>query len=134
MSPENVVKTRPLMKIGAMGLPLNYAYMDTKPLKMAARGTHKLYEISETPETVVSVVSRQVLKHHVNMVSGSHCQAGQGGKLYQLKRIRPAATPPSMKTTRIMRKDKKNGRKRTRRQRDLDDNDLARRTNLLKIV
>lgn len=134
MSPENVVKTRPLMKIGAMGLPLNYAYMDTKLLKMAARGTHKLYEISETPETVVSVVSRQVLKHHVNMVSGSHCQAGQGGKLYQLKRIRPAATPPSMKTTRIMRKDKKNGRKRTRRQRDLDDNDLARRTNLLKIV
>lgn len=112
MSPENVVKTRPLMKIGAMGLPLNYAYMETKPLKMAARGTHKLYEISETPETVTSVVSRPVLKHHVSMVSGSHCQAGQGGKIYQLKRVR-LATPPRTRVTR--NKDKKGGRKHTRR-------------------
>ena len=142
MSPENVVKTRPLMKLGAIGLPMNYAYMDTKMLIRAAQGGHKLYEVVATEHTVPSVVSRQVLKHHTNMVSGSHCQEGQGGVVYVLKRIRPKTPPPSKKknqtrSSHIVNKNK-NKNKRTRRHLDSerkgDDNDLARRTSDLKIV
>jgi hypothetical protein len=117
LSPENVVKTTPLVKLGAMGLPLNYAYADAGSLQRAARGTHKLYEIVETPRTVASVVSRQILKHQVNMVSGSHCQDGQGGKIYQLKRIRTSATPLTLPDERRVgnkRSSRKGGGRRGR--------------------
>jgi uncharacterized protein YjbI with pentapeptide repeats len=103
MRPENIVFNRPLVKVGAIGLPVNYAYMNIEYFNNVLENTSinvkdRIYEIVETTETVNSVVSFQALHHilregeEMNELyrSASHCQAGQGGKIYKLRKIKNA--------------------------------------------
>ena len=103
MIPENIVSNKPLMKLGAIGLPLNYAYIEISYIKHLIENTgndvkDRIYEIVETTNEVASVVSYQALHHilregeqtHHLYRSASHCQEGQGGKLYKLRKIKNA--------------------------------------------
>lgn len=103
MNPENIVSNKPLMKLGAIGLPLNYAYMEISYIKHLIEKTcddvkDRIYEIIDTTNEVASVVSYQALHHvlregeqmHHLYRSASHCQEGQGGKLYKLRKIKNA--------------------------------------------
>ena len=47
---------------------------------------HQIYNMAETDKVLVSVVSDNVLNHQGSHVSASHCQAGQGGRVYDLKK------------------------------------------------
>ena len=92
MSSENFVLKKPLMKLGSIGLPVNYSYIPTGYIEDVVKNTSKkvndrIYEIVKTADTVKSVVSYQVLKGLTRMVSSSHCQEGQGGSLFKLLRI-----------------------------------------------
>jgi hypothetical protein len=46
-----------------------------------------MYEIVPTETVVVSVVSFQVLNGLTRYISSSHCQAGQGGRIYKLNKL-----------------------------------------------
>lgn len=88
LAPANLAKRRPMVKLGATGVPMNYAYVPVdRVLDVANDLEHHFYDLEETGETLVSVVSRSVLKLYTDMVSGSHCQEGQGGPVYRLKRV-----------------------------------------------
>jgi uncharacterized protein YjbI with pentapeptide repeats len=88
LAADNLAKRRPMVKLGATGIPMNYTYVPVNQVLHVANDLeHHLYDLENTGETLVSVVSRSVLKSYTHMVSGSHCQEGQGGPVYRLKRV-----------------------------------------------
>jgi uncharacterized protein YjbI with pentapeptide repeats len=90
MRTENIVLETPLMKLGPIGL-MNYSYIPVKDIKKVIERVDKMYELIETRK-VQSVVSFQIvngLGGNTRGVSASHCQAGQNGTVYKLRKIVP---------------------------------------------
>jgi len=88
MRTENIVLEKPLMKLGPIGL-MNYSYIPVKYIKKVIENTDKkgrIYEIVETG-MIQSVVSYQLLHGLTQAISASHCQAGQNGRVYKLRKI-----------------------------------------------
>ena len=103
MNPEKIVLNKPLVKLGSVGIPVNYSYIPIQYIKNVVDNTSKkvkdrMYEIVKTTETVKTVVSYQVLHNIIRQgedrntlyVGASHCQKGQGGELYKLRKIKNA--------------------------------------------
>lgn len=90
MRRENIVLEKPLMKLGPIGL-MNYSYIPVKYIKKVIENTDKIYEIVKTG-TIESAVSYQYLHGLTESVSASHCQAGQNGIVYKLRKIVPETT------------------------------------------
>ncbi len=118
MRPENIVSEKPLMKLGSIGLPVNYSYIPTGYIEDVVKNTSKkvndrIYEIVKTTDTVKSVVSYQVLKGLTSAVSASHCQEGQGGSLFKLLKIKNAGriVSDTIKRVATMKRSRRGGRK-----------------------
>ena len=100
MSPENIVDNMPFMKIASIGIPVNYAYIPIQYiqdvlgiLERSPKNTRiedRIYEFVKTPKQLVSVVSYQLLYGITGAVGASHCQEGQNGDTYKLKKVKNA--------------------------------------------
>ena len=93
--PENIVDNMPLLKIAAIGLPINYSYIPIQYIQDVLRNTSRnlkdrMYEFVRTSKKIQSTVSYQVLYGLTRLVSASHCQEGQGGDIYILKKVKNA--------------------------------------------
>ena len=93
LRPENIVVENPLVKIASLGVAINGAYIQSSQLSMILSDKrydikYRIYEIIDTGKVLKSVVSYQVLNNMTSYVGASHCQAGQGGRVYQLRKIR----------------------------------------------
>jgi hypothetical protein len=117
MRPENIVSDNPLMKLGSIGLPVNYSYIPTGYIEDVVQNTSKkvsdrMYEIVKTTDTVKSVISYQVLEGLTSMVSASHCQEGQGGSLFKLLKIKNAGriVSDTIKRVATMKRGKQGGK------------------------
>lgn len=87
LSPENILRDNPLVKIASLGVATNGSYMSLREFLTIIGNKCRIYEIVSTQVVVESVVSYQVL-NGASHVSSSHCQAGQGGIIYKLNKIR----------------------------------------------
>ena len=94
MNRENMNLDNPLMKLSSIGVPMTYAYIPIKYIQTVINTSRmvndRIYEIVNTQVEVNSVVSYQILHNLTGWVSGSHCQEGQGGKIYKLQKIKNA--------------------------------------------
>lgn len=91
--PENVLVVNPLVKIASLGVAINGAYIQSSQLSMILNDKrndikYRIYEIIDTGKVLKTVVSYQVLNNMTSYVGASHCQAGQGGRVYKLRKIR----------------------------------------------
>ena len=93
LSPENILRENPLVKIASLGVATNGSYVSLRELLtvLTNDAENRMYEIVPSEGVVESVVSYQVL-HGASHVSSSHCQAGQGGRIYNLNKIRNTNT------------------------------------------
>ena len=71
------------------------SYIDINELHLILNETrrhvkNRIYEILPTEEVVKSVVSYQILHGLTDMVGASHCQEGQGGTIYKIRKVRNA--------------------------------------------
>ena len=88
------------MKIASIGIPVNYAYIPIQYiqdvlgiLERSPKNTRiedRIYEFVKTPKQLVSVVSYQLLYGITGAVGASHCQEGQNGDTYKLKKVKNA--------------------------------------------
>ena len=96
MNRENMNLNNPLMKLSSIGVPMTYSYIPIKYIQTVINTSRmvndRIYEIvvDKTKKEAVSVVSYQILHNLTDWISGSHCQAGQGGKIYKLQKIKNA--------------------------------------------
>jgi uncharacterized protein YjbI with pentapeptide repeats len=93
MRPENILLVNPLVKVASLGIAINGAYMPSTELSMILTDKrsdikYRIYEIIDTGKVTNSVVSYQVMNHLTNYVGSSHCQKGQGGRIYKIRKIR----------------------------------------------
>lgn len=93
LRPGNVIEENPLVKIASLGVAINGAYIQSSQLSMILSDKrydikYRIYEIIDTGKVLKSVVSYQVLNNMTSYVGASHCQAGQGGRVYHLRKIR----------------------------------------------
>ena len=118
MNPKNIITNAPLVKLASLGLPANGAYIDINELHLILDETrrhvkNRIYEIIPTEEVVKSVVSYQVLNHLADDWFGaSHCQEGQSGTIFKIRKVRNAAKMVSnaiRQGTYKSRKSKTNG-------------------------
>jgi hypothetical protein len=99
ISPENILRENPLVKIASLGVATNCSYIPLRELLTVFDNNCRMYEIVSTEAVVVSVVSYQVL-NGASFFSSSHCQAGQGGRIYKLNKIRNIVSKPTNKRKR----------------------------------
>jgi uncharacterized protein YjbI with pentapeptide repeats len=120
MNPKNIIKNAPLVKLASLGLHENGVYIDIKELQLILDETrrhvkNRIYELIPTEEVVKSVVSYQVLNHLTDDWYGaSHCQKGQSGTIFKIRKVRNAAEMVSnaiRQGTYKSRKSKTNGGK-----------------------
>lgn len=93
LRPQNILLVNPLVKIASLGIFTNGAYISSSELSMIINDKrsdikYRMYEIIDTGKVLKSVVSYQVLNHLTSHVGASHCQAGQGGRVYKIRKIR----------------------------------------------
>ncbi len=96
MSQQNIVLDKPLVKLAALGLPVNGSYLPLQQMMMVineqrSEMKYRVYEIVDTGKTVQSVISYQALHRNVtgiDYLGASHCQAGQGGRIFKLNKMR----------------------------------------------
>jgi hypothetical protein len=85
---ENIVTQGPLVKLASLGLPTNRVYVPINELRMVLEDkTQYLYQIIDTKEKVISVVSYQLLYGLTEYDGASHCQEGQNGTIYKLLKV-----------------------------------------------
>ena len=85
LRPENINKKPQEILFNVskiVGVSYTYSYFSQIKTLVEDKPS-KYYKLEETDKNVVSVVTKRVLKSG-DYVSGSHCQAGQGGKIYKL--------------------------------------------------
>lgn len=88
LRPENIVAEKPLLNLRSVGV-LSGGYIDYRYILDVINGTHRYFLIYDPKLPVLkSVVSDNVLNHHGSHVSSAHCQAGQDGKLFEMKYIK----------------------------------------------
>jgi hypothetical protein len=100
MRSENILRENPLVKIASLGVATNGSYIPLRELLTVFDNNCRMYEIVSTEAVVESVVSYQVLNGLSSHFSASHCQAGQGGRIYKLKKIRNMVSKPTNKRKR----------------------------------
>jgi len=83
---DNVDKTKPLFQFNALGLNIGFGYLGE--IKSLLNSTHQYFSIRLSEESVIAVVSKNILEHGGSWVSGNHCQAlshgSQGNPIYHL--------------------------------------------------
>jgi uncharacterized protein YjbI with pentapeptide repeats len=97
LRPENILLVNPLVKIASLGIFINGAYIQSSELSMILNDKrsdikYRIYEIIDTGKVLKSVVSYQVLYGMTDYVGASHCQAGQDGRVYKIRKIRNVDT------------------------------------------
>ena len=82
-------------KLGNFGFPVNYSYINAKYVKQILTSKHQIYEFKETEKELESLISlsmhkpnRQEINDPELAYGASHCQEGQGGKVFIMKQIR----------------------------------------------
>ena len=84
LRPENIIKEAPLFRLQSLALPVQYIYLCQ--INALLDSTAQVYKIklSSPEKNLASVVSKEVLDGGT-YVSASHCQDGQGGKVYTIE-------------------------------------------------
>lgn len=81
---ENINIKKKYLRLNSLGLPGDFI-----PLIRITKillDKHQIYNIVVTDKTLKTVVSDNVLYHRGSYVGASHCQAGQGGRVYDLNK------------------------------------------------
>ena len=81
---ENVNKKVKYLRLNSLAIPGDFIYL--KRIQSILLDTHQIYNMVETDKVLVTVVSDNVLNNQGSYVSASHCQSGQGGKVYDLNK------------------------------------------------
>jgi hypothetical protein len=84
---NNVDTTKVFFRLRKIGLPLDYLPLGM--LQTLIQLPNQYFIIEKTNDSLDSVVSNNVLYHEAEWVSASHCQEGQGGKIYIIKILNP---------------------------------------------
>jgi len=103
MHPENINR-RPaetLFNLKATGVPLDgYVYLSEIKAVVETRPS-RYYTLVATHKEVVSVVSADVMDHAGSFVGASHCQDGQGGRVYRIMVATLGQPSPKPRKTRL---------------------------------
>ena len=81
---ENINIKKKYLRLNSLGLPGDFI-----PLLRITKillDTHQIYNMVETDKILKTVISDNVLYHQGSYVGASHCQSGQGGKVYDLNK------------------------------------------------
>ena len=81
---ENINIKKKYLRLNSLGLPGDFI-----PLLRITKillDTHQIYNMVETDNILKTVISDNVLYHQGSYVGASHCQSGQGGKVYDLNK------------------------------------------------
>ena len=126
LRPENILRENPLVKIASLGVATNGSYIPLRELLMVFDNNCRMYEIVSTEAVVESVVSYQVL-HGASHFSSSHCQAGQGGMIFKLNKIRNTHTKKRKRNEKTLTGGSGVG-KRTNKRKSLKRKSVKRKT------
>ena len=91
LSSENVDDTKEYFRLKSIGILLDFVPMTY--IHALLQSDHQYYKLEPTAETLPSVVSYNIYYNHGSWVSGSHCQNGQGGKVYIMRRVKIHSAP-----------------------------------------
>lgn len=84
---DNINQKVQYLRLNSLGMPGDFIPLDSIFSKILLdEYEHQIYNMAETDKVLVSVVSDNVLNRQGSHVSASHCQAGQGGRVYDLKK------------------------------------------------
>ena len=83
-------------KLGLLGFPVNYSYINAKYIQTLLKNKHQIYEFKETEKELESVISLPMSNPTVHdfindpdlALGASHCQEGQEGKVFVMKQIK----------------------------------------------
>ena len=84
LKPDNINKKVKYLRLNSLGIPGDFIYL--KRMQIILLDKQQIYNMVETDKVLVTVVSDNVLYHQGSYVGASHCQAGQGGKVYDLNK------------------------------------------------
>jgi hypothetical protein len=94
------------LRLNSLGLPGDF--IPLKRMQSILLDTHQIYNIVVTDKTLKTVVSDNVLNHRGSYVGASHCQEGQGGKVYDIdKKINRAYSKRNRKNILSITKKKR---------------------------
>jgi uncharacterized protein YjbI with pentapeptide repeats len=103
MRTENINRrpTETLFNLKATGVPLDgYVYLSEIKAVVETRPS-RYYTLVATHKEVVSVVSADVIDHAGSFVGASHCQDGQGGRVYRIMVATLGQPSPKPRKTRL---------------------------------
>jgi hypothetical protein len=103
---SNINKKIKYLRLNSLGMPGDF--IPLKSIENILSEYEQIFNMVETEKVLVTVVSDEVLNHQGSHVSASHCQVGQGGKVYDLnKKIIRAYSKRNRKHIRSITKKKK---------------------------
>lgn len=113
MREDNIVFDNPLLKIASIGIATNKTYLPLTEMLLILADERKdikyrIYELVPTEKDIQSVVSFQILLEMTDHASASHCQSGQGGKMYKIRKMRNVSDILSNFVSKYRNKTKKN--------------------------
>ena len=85
LPPENVDLSKEYFRLKSIGIFLDYVPMTY--IYSLLKSQHQYYMLEPTYEILPSVVSYNIYKNGGMWVNGSHCQEGQGGKVYIMRHV-----------------------------------------------
>ncbi len=94
MAEHNIIKDTPYLHLNGVGFVTGGLVPLSKIKALLTNDSIRVVQIpSESTGEAKTTVSLQMLGPHANAVSASHCQEGQGDKIYSLKKMKvPSAT------------------------------------------
>ena len=87
MRPENINRKpeETLFNLKSIGIPAGYGYLMQIEKMLQPQNNSRFYALEKSDKSVASVVSKAILEGTTQYVSASHCQAGQGGDVYNIR-------------------------------------------------
>ena len=87
MRPENINRKpeETLFNLKSIGIPAGYGYLMQIEKMLQQQNNSRFYALEKSDKSVASVVSKAILEGTTQYVSASHCQAGQGGDVYNIR-------------------------------------------------
>jgi ligand-binding SRPBCC domain-containing protein len=118
LRPGNIVSQIPLAKVSLTGIPEENKYVLAGKLTFILEKTAKIFMfVPDNSRVLASVVSDAVLNHQASHVSAAHCQAGQGGQLYDIVKcpIREPAVGGGKRMNHVVGGKQKTHKRKTKR-------------------
>ena len=124
MRQDYIIKNKPCLSLKSIGIFVA-DFVNMKFIDVILNSKHQIYELVKTDKKFVSTVSHAVLFDQGTYVGARHCQAGQGGIVYDVVKVHKGPKKsrkniPSLPKTRKSRsrsKSKSHSKTKTRRSR-----------------